>query len=396
LKIALISVHGDPSLQAGGRDAGGMNIYVREVVDRLVKAKIEVDVFTRMHDRSDEIEDSFANLNVIYIEAGDKSSDKLDLYKHIDVFVDGVNNYSQQNSINYDVIYAHYWLSGVVALKLKFLWNKPVITSFHTIQEIKQEAFPFNLDNPEREKQERLVARESDALVVWSKHEKNFIESKFNVKQSSIEIIPPGVDLDLFRPLDRTSARKEINLDLDVKAILYVGRLERLKGLDTLLEAISMLDQKNINLLVIGGLYNISEVARLKNICTSLNLNEKVHFLGSISRKELKYYYNASDICVLPSYYESFGLSALEAAACGIPVVASKRGGLSSIVIDKKTGYLLQWRCPGPFVEKLEALLNSKNLRKTMGIAARNHAKTLNWNNSINDLINLFNKLTAS
>ena len=396
MRIALLSVHGDPKLQAGGKDAGGMNIYIREVVEKLINSNVEVDVFTRDHNRKNEIEGHFANVNVNYIKAGESYIDKVGIFDHIDQFVEGVNEFKKLKNIQYDLIFAHYWLSGVASLKLKKIWNIPVITTFHTMQEIKQEAFPFNIDDPQRETQEKLVSQESDALVVWSKHEKNFIASNYKVDPKKIYIIPPGVDLELFKPIDQKEAREEINIQNDLKVILFVGRLERLKGLDTLLEALSMIDQEKINLLVVGGLYNISEVTRLKKLCNEFNLLEKVHFIGSINRTDLKYYYNSSDICVLPSYYESFGLSALEAAACGVPVVASKKGGLSSIVIDKKTGYLLQWRCPGPFVEKLEILLQSKDLRKSMGKNARQHAEKLNWDESINSLKHLFNKLTSN
>ena len=396
MRIALLSVHGDPKLQAGGKDAGGMNIYIREVVEKLINSNVEVDVFTRDHNRKNEIEGHFTNVNVNYIKAGESYIDKVGIFDHIDQFVEGVNEFKKLKNIQYDLIFAHYWLSGVASLKLKKIWNIPVITTFHTMQEIKQEAFPFNIDDPQRETQEKLVSQESDALVVWSKHEKNFIASNYKVDPKKIYIIPPGVDLELFKPIDQKEAREEINIQDDLKVILFVGRLERLKGLDTLLEALSMIDQEKINLLVVGGLYNISEVTRLKKLCNEFNLLEKVHFIGSINRTDLKYYYNSSDICVLPSYYESFGLSALEAAACGVPVVASKKGGLSSIVIDKKTGYLLQWRCPGPFVEKLEILLQSKDLRKSMGKNARQHAEKLNWDESINSLKHLFNKLTSN
>ena len=396
MRIALLSVHGDPKLQAGGKDAGGMNIYIREVVEKLINSNVEVDVFTRDHNRKNEIEGHFTNVNVNYIKAGESYIDKVGIFDHIDQFVEGVNEFKKLKNIKYDLIFAHYWLSGVASLKLKKIWNIPVITTFHTMQEIKQEAFPFNIDDPQRETQEKLVSQESDALVVWSKHEKNFIASNYKVDPKKIYIIPPGVDLELFKPIDQKEAREEINIQNDLKVILFVGRLERLKGLDTLLEALSMIDQEKINLLVVGGLYNISEVTRLKKLCNDFNLLEKVHFIGSINRTDLKYYYNSSDICVLPSYYESFGLSALEAAACGVPVVASKKGGLSSIVIDKKTGYLLQWRCPGPFVEKLEILLQSKDLRKSMGKNARQHAEKLNWDESINSLKHLFNKLTSN
>ena len=394
MKIALISVHGDPALQAGGKDSGGMNIYVREVTERLAGEGIDVDVFTRMHDRHEEIEESLINFNIVYVKAGEESLDKLGIFSHLDTFVNEVDKYSKDNNKTYDLIYAHYWLSGVVALKLKKLWLKPVVTSFHTIQEIKQEAFPFNIDNPVREKEEMNVSKGSDAIVVWSDHEKKFIQEKFKINSRNIEVIPPGVDVDIFKPEDKSESRKIINISQDEKVILYVGRLERLKGLDTLLEALSLLDQRDINLLVVGGLYNLQELSRLKKICKDLDLDQNVHFVGSINRKELKHYYNSSDLCVLPSYYESFGLSALEASACGIPVIASKRGGLSSIVLDKKTGYLLQWRCPGPFVDKLEVLLSNRRLRDSMGVAGRNHAMSLSWDNAIDRLMDLFNKLT--
>ncbi|MEC7881172.1 MAG: glycosyltransferase [Chloroflexota bacterium] len=396
MKIALISVHGDPVLQAGGKDAGGMNIYIREVAERLVGEGIDIDVFTRMHDRNDEIEESLISFNMVYVKAGKESLDKLEIFSHLDDFANEVDKYAQNNNKTYDLIYAHYWLSGVVALKLKKLWLKPVVTSFHTVQEIKQEAFPFNIDNPTRGKEERNVSKGSDAIVVWSDHEEKFIKEKFKINAGNIEIIPPGVDINVFKPEDRFKSREIINLNQDEKVILYVGRLERLKGLDILLEALSLLDQRDINLLVVGGLYNLEELSRLKKICNNLDLDRNVHFIGSINRRELKYYYNASDLCVLPSYYESFGLSALEASACGIPVIASKRGGLSSIVIDKKTGYLLQWRCPGPFVDKLEVLLSNRSLRDSMGMAARSHAMSLSWDNTISKLIDLFNKLTLS
>ena len=396
MRIALLSVHGDPALQAGGKDAGGMNIYVREVAQRLQNQGIQVDIYTRKHDRINEIEDSFINMNLVYIEAGSISAQKVGIYSHLEEFANNVVTYANSNNLNYDLIYAHYWLSGVAAIELKKLWKIPIVTSFHTIQEIKQESFPYNPDDPERARQERLVSDNSDAIVVWSKHEKNFIIDHFNIDPKKLIIIPPGVDIEIFRPMNKLKARKYLNINAKSKIMLFVGRLERLKGLDVLLEAISMIDNQDTNLLVVGGTYNIEEVTRLKNISSSLGLTNKVHFIGAVNRNELKYYYNSADLCVLPSYYESFGLAALEAAACGRPVIASKKGGLSSIVRDKVTGYLLQWRCPGPFVEKIEILLNNNELRTSMGLQARKHSEKLTWDSSIQSLKILFIKLTSS
>ena len=395
MKVALISVHGDPALQAGGKDAGGMNIYIREVAQRLKSEGIEVDIFTREHNRQEELEDEFKVLNIIYINAGDPSIDKTGIFSYLDKFVEGVLNYSSRQNQPYELIYAHYWLSGVVAIELKNAWNVPIITSFHTMQGIKRETFPFNKDNQEREKQERIISLQSDSIIAWSLHEKKFIEQNFGVKSSKISVIPPGVDLDLFHPINIQEARRKIHMQEDVRAILYVGRIERLKGLDMLLKALSQIQHKDTFLYVIGGTNNTEEVNRLKKICIDLNLNEKVHFIGSISRAQLKYYYNSADLYVLPSYYESFGLSVLEAAACGRPTIASKVGGLPSIIRDNETGFLLEQRSLGSLIKKIEILLNDKELSDTMGRAARKQAEKLNWGIAVNQLKNLFDKLTS-
>jgi len=395
VKVALISVHGDPALQAGGKDAGGMNIYIREVAQRLKSEGIEVDIFTREHNRQEELEDEFKVLNIIYINAGDPSIDKTGIFSYLDKFVEGVLNYSSRQNQPYELIYAHYWLSGVVAIELKNAWNVPIITSFHTMQGIKRETFPFNKDNQEREKQERIISLQSDSIIAWSLHEKKFIEQNFGVKSSKISVIPPGVDLDLFHPINIQEARRKIHMQEDVRTILYVGRIERLKGLDMLLKALSQIQHKDTFLYVIGGTNNTEEVNRLKKICIDLNLNEKVHFIGSISRAQLKYYYNSADLYVLPSYYESFGLSVLEAAACGKPTIASKVGGLPSIIRDNETGFLLEQRSLGSLIKKIEILLNDKELSDTMGRAARKQAEKLNWGIAVNQLKNLFDKLTS-
>jgi len=395
VKVALISVHGDPALQAGGKDAGGMNIYIREVAQRLKSEGIEVDIFTREHNRQEELEDEFKVLNIIYINAGDPSIDKTGIFSYLDKFVEGVLNYSSRQNQPYELIYAHYWLSGVVAIELKNAWNVPIITSFHTMQGIKRETFPFNKDNQEREKQERIISLQSDSIIAWSLHEKKFIEQNFGVKSSKISVIPPGVDLDLFHPINIQEARRKIHMQEDERTILYVGRIERLKGLDMLLKALSQIQHKDTFLYVIGGTNNTEEVNRLKKICIDLNLNEKVHFIGSISRAQLKYYYNSADLYVLPSYYESFGLSVLEAAACGKPTIASKVGGLPSIIRDNETGFLLEQRSLGSLIKKIEILLNDKELSDTMGRAARKQAEKLNWGIAVNQLKNLFDKLTS-
>ena len=176
--------------------------------------------------------------------------------------------------------------------------------------------------------------------------------------------------------------------------LLFVGRIERLKGVDILLETAAALDYRSkVTLLIAGGSQSSPEMDRLKNIAGELGIASMTRFLGSVPQSELAHYYNAADVCVLPSYYESFGLAALEASACGTPVVASRVGGLPSVVKDGETGYLIPWRCPGPFVDKIELLLANDRLRRDMGVAARAHAETLTWEAAAAKLLGVFEEL---
>jgi D-inositol-3-phosphate glycosyltransferase len=181
------------------------------------------------------------------------------------------------------------------------------------------------------------------------------------------------------------------------RILLYVGRLERLKGVDILLRATAALEHhEDVRLNIVGGGANSPEMERLKKLAHSLGLHDQARFFGSIPQDELPYHYAAADICVLPSYYESFGLAALEAAACGRPVVASRVGGLPSVVLDGRTGYLIPWRCPGPFVERLELLLTNDVLRREMGHAARRHAATLTWEAAGEGLARVFESVISA
>ena len=279
-------------------------------------------------------------------------------------------------------------------LSIKF--NIPHVTTFHTINDLKQRAFPFDENLPLRSENESLIANQVNHIVVWSNHEKESLISLYKVDPEKISIIPPGVDIEKFYPRDKKQCRKHLNLSLENKIILFVGRLEKLKGIDILIKVMSIIETSNTQLFIIGGEGNSPEVKRLKDLAVELNVRENILFLGSIPQDELVYYYGSSDICVLPSYYESFGLAALEASACGKPVVAFKVGGLPSIVLDGKTGYLVNWKCPGPFQEKIEVLLNNELLREQLGKKARIHSESLTWENSTKKLLNLLNEITSS
>ncbi len=371
-----------------------MNVYLLETARALAERGIQVDIFTRHHDPLDPmIIDLIPGARVIHLPAGPPSTDKTGVFDLLPEFTKQVKGFTSTWSLQYDLVASHYWLSGLVGIELSEAWNVPHSTSFHTLASVKQAALPGEYEHPARHCSETQVARTADQVVVWTDHERDVIRDTYGVCDDRITIAPPGVDAERFSPVCQTIARKELGLNGE-KAVLYVGRLERLKGIDTLFKAISLLDHvEHLKLFVAGGSHNTPEMDRLVSLAADLGISDRVEFLGSVPQERLQLYYSATDVCVLPSYYESFGFAALEAAACGKPVVASRVGGLTTIVDDGATGFLVNWRCPGPFVERLELLLNDQSLRERMGQAARARAEQFSWDAAIEHLINAYSKL---
>jgi len=397
LSIAMISVHGCPYIRAGEKNAGGMNIYVLETARQLAARGAHVDVFTRRHSpRDPQIMQLSARARVVHLNAGPVSTEKDAVYEHLPTFINQLSRFRRDHGLAYDLVSSHYWFSGQAGLELARQWDVPHVTSFHTLAEIKRRARPGEREQAERAPAERLIAHGASKIVVWSEHEKRSLVSLYQADPERVQIIPPGVDATRFRPMDQAECRKRLGMGPG-RVLLYVGRLERLKGVDILFRAMAALDDlPDVRVVVIGGVTNNPELARLKRIAAQLGISDRVDFLGSLPQDRLPDYYNAADVCVLPSYSESFGLAALEAAACGKPVVASRVGGLPTIVKDGETGYLVAWRCPGPFQERLEVLLRNAHLRRAMGEAARRHAETLSWELAAGRLCELFESLVSA
>ncbi len=395
-RIAVISVHGCPVIQAGLKDAGGMNIYVLETARALSCRGVQVDIFTRHHDPLDPmIVHLTPGARAIHLPAGAPSTDKSGAFDLLPEFTRQVASFATTWGLEYDMIVSHYWLSGLVGMELSKQWNVPHSTSFHTLASVKQRALPGEKEHPRRHESEVKVARSADQVVVWTDHECRIVTDQYGACPERIAVVPPGVNGERFSPNPQADARAQLGLS-DEKVLLYVGRLERLKGIDTLFKAVAQLEHTDgLKLFVAGGSKGSPGMRRLLCLARDLGIRHKVKFLGSIPQDRLNIYYNAADICVLPSYYESFGFAALEAAACGKPVVASRVGGLTTIVNDGVTGFLVNWRCPGPFVERLELLLNNEKLREEMGKAALLHAQTLTWDAAADRLLHAYSKLLA-
>lgn len=396
-RIALISVHGCPTAQLGSKDTGGMNVYIRQVAKEMSNLGIYVDIYTRYHDPNDpQVVMLAERARVIHISAGHFSDDKTDIPYHLPEFVCRLLEYTKQEQLSYDLIHSHYWLSGRVATILAHHWKVPHVASFHTLAEIKRSARVGENETEQRTRSERKVIQSANSIVAFSQHERDAMIRLYDAPSHKIEVIPCGVDVELFRPLDQALARRKLGLQ-DSKIVLYVGRLEPLKGVDILLKAVAQLEHgDSVKALIVGGdLKEDLEMDRLKSLSQELGISTRVSFLGSLNQRELPIYYNAADICVVPSYYESFGLVALEAMACGIPVIASRVGGLPTIVKEGFTGYLIPWRCPEPFADGLDVLLGSQTIRKAMGEASRKVAMTMQWSAVVDSLVDSYHALLA-
>ena len=394
-RLAILSFHGCPVARLGEKDTGGMNVYVLQLTREFARKGIEVDVFTRYHDPDDpkivELEDG---ARVIHLKAGSYEAAKEDLFDYIPEFLSGLYSFQKTEGTTYDLVHSHYWLSGRVGMTLSRTWNVPHVATFHTLAQTKLRARVGEREPARRSKVESLVMRDADAIIVSTEEEKQDAVRLYDAHPQKIKVIPAGVNLDTFKPVNQSIARQRVGIH-EKQVILYVGRIEPLKGIDVLLEAAALLDRSDdIRVLIVGGSPgNDAELGRLKALTTELGIESMVTFTGAIKQNKLPDYYSAADVFVLPSHSESFGLAALEAMACGAPVVVSRVGGLKTFIDNGETGYLVPWRCPEPFVQRLEMLLANPLLREAMGRAARAKALQMGWGHAADRILGFYSSL---
>ncbi|WKZ48821.1 MAG: glycosyltransferase [Anaerolineales bacterium] len=405
LRVAMLSYHTCPLATLGGKDTGGMNVYVRELTRQLGKMGIHVDVFTRSQD--DHVPHVLHELGygnrVVHIPAGPEHPvPKQELANYIPEFVEGIKSFVCDKKIHYDVIHSHYWMSGIAAASLSDLWaGAPIVHMFHTLGEMKNR---IARSDEEREgayriEGERQVIRRADRIVVATLAELTQLRFLYKADASKMVVIPPGVNVSRFYPIPSDEAKEFVGLKPDDRMILFVGRIEPLKGVDTLLEAMSCLQMKEsrpVHLAIIGGDPSASpekmnaEMARLKNLCEVLGLDQSVVFLGVRDQDKLSYYYSAAEVVVMPSHYESFGMVALEAMACGTPVIASEVGGLAYLVRDGETGFTIPAEEPETLCEKLSWLLNDPDLHNSMSKRAVEYAQDYAWEKVAGQIVEVY------
>ncbi len=413
LSIAMLSYHTCPLAVLGGKDTGGMNVYVRDLTRQLGVSGVHVDVFTRSQDEHVPrvLHDLGYGNRVVHIPAGPENPlPKPDLVRYLPLFVDGIKNFASQKGIKYDLIHSHYWMSGLAGQSLKSAWAIPLVHMYHTLGLMKNRVAltKEEMEGEYRINGERQVLQVADAIIAATLAEQAQLQFLYQADVKKIFVIPPGVDTSHFYPIPADEAKGVIGMSPKDRMILFVGRIEPLKGLDILIRAMDAMRRDCGNkecpniLTIIGGEPDASpelmnaEMARLQALCRELGMDDLVMFVGKRSQDTLPYYYSAADVVVMPSHYESFGMVALEAMACGTPVVASQVGGLAFLVQDGITGYVVPVGETELLSSRLTSLIRDDQLRAKMGEQAALLAKDYAWERIAGRIIAVYQGLLHS
>jgi len=405
----MLSYHTCPLATLGGKDTGGMNVYVRDLTRQLGRIGIHVDVFTRSQDEHvpHVLHDLGYGNRVVHVPAGPEVPiAKSELVDHVPEFVQGIEQFAREKGIHYDLIHSHYWMSGLAAEELSRAWGGiPIVQMFHTLGEMKNRVArsPEEREGASRLKGERRVIARADRIVVATLAEQAQLQWLYKADPTKMRVIPPGVDTSHFYPIPVDEAKQFVGLAPDDRLLLFVGRIEPLKGLDTLIRAVACLNLRGlkepVRLAIIGGEPDASpedmtvEMARVQKLCDELCVGKLVAFLGKRGQDTLPYYYSAAETLVMPSHYESFGMVALEAMACGTPVVASQVGGLAYLVRNGETGYTVPDGDSDALCACLTGLLGDETLRLALGRQAAAYALNYAWERVANQILEVYNEL---
>jgi D-inositol-3-phosphate glycosyltransferase len=406
-RLAVLSLHTSPLAPPGAGDSGGMNVYVRELVSALAQAGVTSDVYVRRWaDGLPDVVDVEPGFRVVHVPAGPVDLPKEALPEVVDQFADGVlARLTADGGANAaDALHANYWLSGVAGHRLKHELDLPLVSTFHTLARVKAET--GDLEPQRRVDAEAEVIGCSDAILANSTAEAAQLERLYGADPDRIEIVPPGVIHAFFSPgpsgrgSDRNGARGALaHLDLgDGPMVLFVGRIQPLKGLDVAVRALRALEDPRAVLVVVGGASGRDgrrEVERIDKLAASLGVADRIRFTDPQPHHMLSTYYRAADVVLVPSRSESFGLVALEAAACGTPVVAAAVGGLRTLVEHGRTGFLVEGRDPEVFAAYTGQILDNAALGRELAAAAASRARNFTWPTAAARLRRIYADLTA-
>jgi len=407
MKICTISFHSCPYSSLGGNGSGGMSVYLRELTARLVDfPDVSVDLFTRAQNPiCVEAKDVSPQIRVVQLKGGPEHPiDRKDLYEFIPEFSANLEDYIYRKKEEYDVVHSHYWLSGLAGRYIKNKLGVPLVHTYHTLGFMKRRALGQK-EHKCRANSERQIAHMSDSIISPSTEEKESLVEEYGISPSKVKVVYPGVNPRLFYPIRNRTILKKMDYRLDDFVLLYVGRIEKVKGLKNVIEALHILNEKNlplfekVKLIVIGGgtkdeeLVENKEVSRIKRAIEQHDLKDKVVFLGSVEQANLRKYYSAADALVVPSLYESFGLVTVEALACGTPVIVSQIGKMKSIVKEGKNGFSFRPDDPASLCQSLENVFMHRSRLWSRTSIREDVVQRFSWDNTTEDTYQIFEGL---
>lgn len=378
-RVALLSAHTSPLEQLGGGDAGGMNVYVLETARRLARRGIAVDVFTRTDGEP----------SVIEIEPGARVRSIAEGCIALAVMEDPES---------FDLVHSHYWLSGQIGLVAAERLSIPLVHSMHTMGRVKNLSLAAGdrAESSARISAESEIVRLADRLVANTAQERDELVGLYGADAARVDIMHPGVDLEVFTPTDQDEARERLGVPAGDRIVLFAGRLQPHKGPDIAIEAVAQLDP-DVRLVIVGGPSGTGteHPEALAELVADLGIADRVTFVPPVGQRRLADWYAVADVVCVPSHSESFGLVAVEAQACGTPVVAAGVGGLTTAVVDGVTGILVRSHDPADYARALGALLNDPVLRSAMGAKATTHASEFSWETTVDRLLVTYEQAAA-
>jgi D-inositol-3-phosphate glycosyltransferase len=402
-RVALISVHGDPAIEIGKEEAGGQNVYVRQVGEALSRQGWQVDMFTRRSDADQPgIVQHTPHCRTIRLTAGaEVFIPRDDLFGYLPEFVEAFQQFQQQEGVQYNLVHTNYWLSSWVGMELKRLQGVRQLHTYHSLGAVKYHSVPtIPLIAKTRLATEKTCLETADRIVATSPQEVEHMRSLVST-QGNIEIIPCGTDIQRFGCVTREQARQQLGIAPDAKMVLYVGRFDRRKGIETVVRAVgrsTLRGQANLQLVIGGGSRpgqsDGIERERIEGIVAELGLQAMTSFPGRLGNENLHLYYAAADVCVVASHYEPFGLVAIEAMASGTPVVASDVGGLQFTVVPEETGLLAPPKDDAAFAVAIDRILVDADWRDRLGQAGRKRVEEkFSWNGVAAQLSKLYSQV---
>jgi glycosyltransferase involved in cell wall biosynthesis len=401
--IALISVHGDPAVEIGKEEAGGQNVYVRQVGEALAKQGWHVDMFTRSASAEQpKIVEHGPRCRTIRLIAGPETFVPRDeIFGYAGAFVEELLKFQQQSGIKYSLVHTNYWISSWVGMELKKHQPLSQVHTYHSLGAVKYKSITtIPMIASTRLGVEKTLLETADRVVATSPQEQEHMRSLVSTK-GNIDIIPCGTDIHRFGSIDKQAARGSLGIDPDALMVFYVGRFDPRKGIETLVRAVGqskLRGNKNIKLVIGGGSRpdqsDGKERDRIEGIVAELGMSDFTSFPGRLGDDILPAYYAAADVCVVPSHYEPFGLVAIEAMASGTPVVASDVGGLQFTVIPEETGLLAPPKDEVAFAAAIDRILSNPEWRNQLGLAARERVEQkFSWDGVAHQLSDLYIKL---